>query len=241
MLTPKPLEKYRHFKGNCYQIICIAADSETGEDYVIYQGLYAPYKIYSRKLDMFMEAVDKEKYPNATQKYRFELLDEEGFVVDRNKLVNIAEDKTDDKTENNESNQSVNKEIVSEEKLEEKSSDNTNNKNTNSEESQSSIEEVESDFDRLARRDPKKAEEIKRRRAEAAKINPILAEFFNAQTDDDQLLVIMKHKDEITEDILLPMELSLDMAPGEGRLSDRILAVKNCLELRKRYERLNRN
>ena len=74
---PKPYQRYRHFKGNEYQVIAVAKDaSEDDKQYVIYQALYGDYKIYARELNEFLSKTDKEKYPNATQEYRFEEITE---------------------------------------------------------------------------------------------------------------------------------------------------------------------
>lgn len=65
-------EFYRHFKGNVYQIREIAKDSETLDKIVVYQGMYPPYECWVRNYENFMAPVDTGKYPNASQKYRFE-------------------------------------------------------------------------------------------------------------------------------------------------------------------------
>lgn len=74
--APKPLEIYKHFKGNSYIILAVGHHSETKEKMVVYYDTSGKNSTIDdpciRPLDMFMSEVDHEKYPDVEQKYRFE-------------------------------------------------------------------------------------------------------------------------------------------------------------------------
>lgn len=52
--------KYRHFKGNEYEVIGMATHSETMEKMVIYKALYGDGAIWVRPLKMWNETVTKD-------------------------------------------------------------------------------------------------------------------------------------------------------------------------------------
>ena len=67
---------YRHFKGNYYKLKSVGFNSETKEEYVVYEELFHEQDTWILKKETFFSLVDKEKYPNASQKYRFELVED---------------------------------------------------------------------------------------------------------------------------------------------------------------------
>ncbi len=64
---------YKHFKGDYYLVEDVATHSETKEKYVVYRALYGTNELYIRPMEMFLSKVDKAKYPDVKQEYRFEL------------------------------------------------------------------------------------------------------------------------------------------------------------------------
>lgn len=66
---------YKHFKGGTYIVEDIALDTVTAKQVVIYRALYGQHSLFTRPINDFLSKVNKEKYPDASQMYRFEVLD----------------------------------------------------------------------------------------------------------------------------------------------------------------------
>lgn len=66
------LGKYRHFKGNEYEVIGTARHSETLEDFVVYRALYGEGGLWVRPFDMFVETIERD----GKQFKRFEYIGE---------------------------------------------------------------------------------------------------------------------------------------------------------------------
>lgn len=52
--------RYRHFKGNFYEVVDVALSSETQEPFVVYRALYGEQGLWIRPLAMFEETVERD-------------------------------------------------------------------------------------------------------------------------------------------------------------------------------------
>ena len=68
---------YKHFKNKYYIVLDIVNDCESNNDeeykkIIIYKALYGDFLTWARPYEMFASEVDRDKYPDVKQKYRFE-------------------------------------------------------------------------------------------------------------------------------------------------------------------------
>ncbi|MBQ7800786.1 MAG: DUF1653 domain-containing protein [Oscillospiraceae bacterium] len=61
--------RYRHFKGNEYELIALATHSETMEPMVVYRALYGEGGLWVRPLAMWTETVDRDGYHGPRFRY----------------------------------------------------------------------------------------------------------------------------------------------------------------------------
>lgn len=66
------LGKYKHFKGNYYEVIALAKHSETLEDMVVYKALYGEQGMWVRPASMWNEEFEVD----GVKVKRFEYVDE---------------------------------------------------------------------------------------------------------------------------------------------------------------------
>lgn len=205
---PRPGQLYRHFKNNLYQIITIAIHSETGEKMVVYQALYGSFKTYVRPLEMFIGEVDREKYPEAVQKYRFEPVYTEDEVNSGTSFINTDRNGTGGRNETGtqklpDEPHYGNRKEVTLEGIQKMGSESTGEKVTVQEE---------------------------------GSINPVLLEFLEAGSYEEKLYIVLNKKKAITDKVINDMAVSVDCTLGDGDIEERIAEFAYCLQTHARFE-----
>ena len=204
--NPLPEEFYRHFKGKLYQIKCIAVHSETGEPLVIYQAMYGTYKIYARPLAMFMEEVDHVKYPNVTQKYRFEKVE----LVDAQEKSCVSQGVETLGTLKEVETLGTSKEV----------------------EISGTTKVDESCFTQKA--DASSATEATD--PSEIPLDPKILEFLDARTYDEKLTILSSIHHRLTDDMIDIMSTATDIEVKPGSIEERYEEFKSCLITMQHFE-----
>ncbi len=216
MDRPRPQELYRHFKGNLYQVLTIAIHSETREEMVVYQALYGDYKVYVRPLEMFMSEVDRNKYPDVAQKYRFEKVSPSSPSGLSDTIRTNAEHATD--------KISIDKPVT------DKSSSDKPSGITQS------LDRTREDF----RKEPYKASKVMEKsvdeEAQELNLDPLVIEFMDADLAADKNDILSKLRPTITNDMIDIMAMSLGVVVNEGDVYDRYNDLRTCLSTMEKFE-----
>ncbi len=210
---PRPGEIYRHFKNNLYQIITVATDSETGEQMVVYQALYGDFKTYVRALDMFVSEVDRSKYPQVKQRYRFEL----------------REDRTEDTTKHQ---GDTNKGRIEETSASERTPSRQEDTLYSSHVEKQTVSEVKGDVKAEVGVDLSETPSSDTRET----INSILMDFLDANSYLKKLEIVTSNTKHLTNRLVNDMSVALDCTVNDGPLDQRIQELIYCLQAMCRFE-----
>lgn len=245
--NPKPFEVYKHFKGNNYQILAVAKDSEDGHLIVVYQALYGSYEVYARDLTQFMSPVDHIKYPDVKEQYRFtriaptsEMGNRGGFSVDggapsdkygveKNSRIIVENASGNDCGELDKPIKGISgttEELIREkrgttgEPLREKSGTIVEPI------SRSNIEEV--------------AETISAKNSEpevsSYQMDPMVEAFLDADTYEEKINILAGLKNRITDEMLQIMAVTMDIELNSENTYERYKELMGCLSIKEKFE-----
>lgn len=205
---PKPHEIYKHFKGNLYQIVTIAQHSETGEQLVIYQAMYGDFKIYARPLAMFTSEVDKVKYPEVQQRFRFEL---QGADADRQ----IRE--TDEVNGGQTTTQAVPTATARDAAIWTAQAATVQDAATVAAQATAQPASVETQL-------------------EEPELDPLVLEFLDADSYEQKLNILAGLHHRITDEMITTMAIACDIEVNDGETEERYEELKNCLLTMEKFE-----
>lgn len=209
--TPRPGEFYRHFKNKLYQVIGIAAHSETGEAMVVYQALYGDYGLYVRPLTMFVSEVDREKYPDAAQKYRFERVvpGAEGGFTDASSAPQTAD---------------ADIPVTAQSASLDSSGRPTHGPEPSLVSAQPSASTCGPEPSPVS---AQPSDPIP---------NPYLMAFLEAENADGQLAALMAMDGHVGQEEVDCLRVVLEMGPGGGSISKQLTDIRKYLEMQRRYD-----
>ena len=173
---------------------------------VIYQAMYGTYKIYARPLTMFMEEVDHVKYPNVTQKYRFEKVE----LVDAQEKSCVSQGVETLGTLKEVETLGTSKEV----------------------EISGTTKVDESCFTQKA--DVSSATEATD--PSEIPLDPKILEFLDARTYDEKLTILSSIHHRLTDDMIDIMSTATDIEVKPGSIEERYEEFKSCLITMQHFE-----
>ena len=207
---PKPHEIYKHFKGNLYQVVTIAEHSETGEQLVIYQALYGDFKTYARPLAMFTGEVDRQRYPEVTQRFRFEL---QGTDADRQiretEAAGVEHPVSTQTTETASQPAAAQATPIVAQNIAAQATATA---------AQTTIAPVSPAED------------------EEPALDPLVLEFLDADSYEEKLNILAGLHHRITNEMITTMAISCDIEVNDGEPEERYEELKNCLLTMEKFE-----
>ena len=217
---PKPHEIYKHFKGNLYQIVTIAQHSETGEQLVIYQAMYGEFKIYARPLAMFTSEVDKVKYPEIQQRFRFEL---QGADADRQ----IRE--TDEVNGGQTTTQAVPTATAQD-------ATTWTVPTATAQDAATWTVPTATARDAATWTVPTATAQDAAAQPEAPTLDPLVLEFLDADSYEQKLNILAGLHHRITDEMITTMAIACDIEVNDGETEERYEELKNCLLTMEKFE-----
>ena len=242
---PSPGQIYRHFKGGLYQVLTVAEHTETGEQLVIYQAMYGEFKIYARPLEMFAGPVDRVRYPEAEQEFRFQLQSpngvrrQSGGYQDRPPREVLSQEpgngggyisNTAHRGDEAGKDQAA-EPRGTESELQTAESHGTEPK-IQTAESRGAEPELQTTEPHGAETELQAAEP----RQEEPGLDPMVLEFLDARTYEQRLNVLAALHHRITNEMITTMSLCCDIEVEGDDVEQRYEELKQCLMMKERFE-----
>lgn len=225
--NPRPFEIYRHFKGNQYQILTLAKDSEDGRPMVVYQALYGDYTVYVRELSQFMSPVDRAKYPDVAQTYRFEKVGSEMKTP-------LAESEPGQDTEMQPAESEPGQDTEMQPAEPEPGQD--------TEKQPAKFEQAEKTVFESAIGVQEAEEEVTRKNAamepadEEFVLDPMVEAFLDTDALDEKLNILAGLHHRITKEMLATMAVVSDIELNEGSVEEQYVELRDYLLMKEKFE-----
>lgn len=210
---------YRHFKGNLYQVVAVARHSETNEEYVVYQALYGDMQVWVRPYSMFVGEVDRDKYPDVTQRYRFELLNTiAGGSVQPQQAVYKREESSCRQEPSGQMESLYKQDSQEQQELRQKQDVPVQNRETGKE-----------------RENSNQSGQIPKEEDDERADERLLA-FLDAETCQDKINYLTLIRNNIDDRLINDIAAAMDITVDEGPIDARYYSLKSCLMTKAKYE-----